>query len=120
MQLRAVILKGIEPLRAAQVIKHSLDARVTLYINPGSPWDNALKLLSQHYPVTHLLQEWCIISQCVFADSPLKLLETTIPDIRLQVEHAHGTKCPRCWQWSLETDTVGLCNKCQQVIGAKA
>lgn len=112
LQLRGIILKAIEPLRAAQTIKHSLDARVTLQIRPGTSYDTAIKLLSNNYSREQLLQEWCIVSQAV-----LKIENfDSNSDVQVQVEHAQGSKCPRCWQWSLTVDSRELCKKCHYAV----
>ena len=38
----------------------------------------------------------------------------------IRIEHAHGEKCERCWNYSEELGSVGelehLCPRCQEVV----
>ena len=34
------------------------------------------------------------------------------------ITKATGTKCPRCWNYSEEADSEGLCPRCHAVINA--
>lgn len=122
--IRSGVLRAIEEKRATGVIKHSLEARVLIFIHPEADgkrlYESLLSLLSEKKRSEDaFFKEWYIISQYV----RLTHLQEGMNEIGstgffVSVEHAHGTKCPRCWMWSEQTHTEdGLCDRCSTVLG---
>lgn len=121
LEVRSAILKAIEVEREKGVIKHSLEARVSCYI------DNTEKELSD---VTKFLQnlsemgqseieffkKFLIVSQFEFEKGHEELLPTSIKGLWVKVEHARGNKCPRCWNWDITDDPNYLDARCQRVL----
>ena len=118
--LRDIILKEIEGLRAQSIVGHSLDIQVTLFVdlkheNYKVLEDFFKKLTLQHEALQQFFKEFLIISQFHFAkdndDLPL------ISDgVYARVAKAVGSKCPRCWQWDAQPQEDGLCRRCTNVL----
>jgi isoleucyl-tRNA synthetase len=120
---------ALEQARAAKLIGASLDARVTLYVT-----EQPLRV--QLEGVTdRLLRELLIVSQVeVVSGAPdsglatgadrVVLRETALPGLAIEVRHADGRKCARCWTWSLavgrDPEHPTLCERCVPVLRAGA
>jgi isoleucyl-tRNA synthetase len=122
--VRDAILKAIEIQREKGLIKHSLEARVMLFFALPEQQQTILNdffadLEKSGQRKEAFFKELCIISQCEFVQSKGDLAETTLKGLFARVEHAQGIKCPRCWQWDVESDTRGLCSRCQQILNVK-
>ncbi len=142
--MRSVVLKAIEMLRQKSVIKHSLEAKVTITMDMTKTENTLIKgLLSEAgvkgQSVSQMLKEYCIISACDIVETEntddwSDTIETeddeyeeqdfddsvTYVDgglgMQVKVEHAQGVKCPRCWQWEVTDHKDGLCTRCQRVV----
>ena len=142
-QMRSVVLKAIEMLRQKSHIKHSLEAKVTIIMDISRPENTLIKGLLDEAAVagcnvSQMLTEYCIVSACeiVETDNTDDWSDTIIEDdgyeesdfddsvtyvdgglgMQVKVEHAQGTKCPRCWQWEVTDHKDGLCSRCQKVV----
>ncbi len=122
--IRPVLLKALEIEREKGLIKHSLEAQITAYIDLQKPAFSSLKTLFE-YMKAHgqtpeaFFKEFLIVSQFTFAPSREGLHHTTDEGIAVAVTQAQGTKCPRCWQYDVTSDPDGLCNRCQRVLAIK-
>jgi isoleucyl-tRNA synthetase len=129
LRVRGEVAKTLEQARAAKLIGAALDARVTLFVA-----DAALQAALP--PAAEpLLRELLIVSQvgiepgapaaglATGADRVL-LRETTLPGLAVEVRHADGEKCGRCWTWSpavgRDPEHPALCERCLPVIRAGA
>ncbi|HLE43619.1 MAG TPA: class I tRNA ligase family protein, partial [Methylomirabilota bacterium] len=125
LRVRGEVAKALEQARAAKLIGAALDARVTLYVH-----DPALAPLLAD---DALLRELFIVSQLERVESPppadvqtgpdrVVLRETGVPGLGVEVRHATGAKCERCWVWSeavgRAADHPGLCERCLPIIQA--
>jgi isoleucyl-tRNA synthetase len=122
--MRSHVLKAIEQLRAAGTLKHSLEARVTLHIDPSSEAGKAYSVFATELTAAGedevlFMKEWCIVSQVVFADSAADVQSSDLNGLSIGVEPAHGIKCPRCWHWSESKHEDGLCARCESVLVSK-
>lgn len=130
-EVRDAVLKGIEKLREQGIVKHSLEAAVTVYIDKnheqGQTLIDFINDVTLSEDVVRFFKDWFIVSQFELVQSEEGLLETNVPWLFIGVDHAKGVKCPRCWQW----DTVGtagiepdessspelsLCSRCKEVL----
>lgn len=119
--IRSAILKAIEKLREQGLIKHSLEARVTLYFDMSS---EALMLLRQFFEIfgessqtiDQFLKEFFIVSQLEIMNSHQGLEPSELAGLFVKVEKARGEKCPRCWQWEEGGRENQLCKRCQSVL----
>lgn len=119
--MRSALLKAIELQREKQVVKHSLEARVTLYIDSTVEYatkinDFFIQLNEKGESVESFLKEFLIVSQCNIQNNVSNLQETELKGLFANVEHAHGVKCPRCWQWDITSDPDHLCNRCIKIV----
>jgi len=146
--VRPVVLKALETLREKAVIKHSLEAKVTLTMNPSQEnLKPVTQLLADIHEAGHnvedFLKEYFIVSACdisAFEAEEAEELEeteneqcqdcececeqeidTVVEDRGLLVKasHANGSKCPRCWQWEATDHEHGLCKRCQFAVSQK-
>jgi isoleucyl-tRNA synthetase len=120
--MRSAILKAIEVEREKGYIKHPLEARIILYIDPtikeyGLVQNFISHLADRHQTLSEFMKEFCIVSQVALASDAAGLSETTIRGFFVYVEHARGTKCPRCWQWQETHDPDGLDARCRNALG---
>jgi len=140
--MRSVVLKAIEMLRQKSVIKHSLEAKVTVTMDMTKPENALIKGLLNEALVggqsgNQLLKEYFIISACDIVETENtddwsdtqdddEYEESDFDDsvtyvdgglgMHVKVEHAQGSKCPRCWQWEVTDHVDGLCSRCQKVV----
>jgi len=112
LAVRAAVTKALEEARQAGMIGHSLDARVRLSA-PGPL--GALLQATGDLPALFIVSQ-VELSDDLAADKASPLL----PDLRVDVEHARGAKCERCWNYSeavgRDSTYPGLCERCQQVM----
>ena len=119
--IRSALLKAIEIQREQQKVKHSLEAQITIYIDPQADYADTLqKFFTQmngsiENPES-FLKEFLIVSQFTIAAAKDNLEETELKGLFTRVEHAQGTKCPRCWQWDISEDPDGLCKRCHKIV----
>lgn len=119
--IRPVLLKALEIEREKGLIKHSLEASVTAFIDTAKPEFSALKeffenLKAKVQTPEAFFKEFLIVSQFKLAPSREGLHHTSDEGIGVLVTHAEGTKCPRCWQWEVSQDPDGLCKRCQSIV----
>lgn len=119
--MRSALLKAIEVQREKQLVKHSLEAQVTLYISPEATFAHIINNFSMNLnekgeAVENFLKEFLIVSQCVVQQDIYNLEETELKGLFARVDHAKGVKCPRCWQWDVTSDPDELCNRCQKIV----
>jgi isoleucyl-tRNA synthetase len=119
--MRSALLKAIELQREKQIVKHSLEAQVALYINPAVEFaakiNNFFRQMNEKGEATEsFLKEFLIVSQCTVQSNSDNLAETELKGLFARVEHAQGVKCPRCWQWDATNDPDGLCNRCVKIV----
>ncbi len=125
LRVRGEVAKALEQARAAKLVGAALDARVTLYVQGPE-----LAPLLADEP---LLRELFIVSQLERVDGAppagretgadrVVLRETGVPGLGVEVRHATGAKCERCWVWSeavgRAADHPGLCERCLPIIRA--
>jgi len=122
--MRSALLKLIEEQRAQGIIKHSLEARVVMYLDPQASQYafieqafKAAKLFNQ--TPEQFLKEFLIVSQVEIAPQKGDLPSTELEGLYARIDKAQGSKCPRCWQWEKMDHEYGLCSRCQKVVEKK-
>ncbi len=121
-QIRGHVLKALEAERGKGVIKHSLDARISLAVTSDFESFNQLNEFLQNIAgqnAQEFLKEYFIVSQLNLLTEQTNSLVPVVSGLYLSVEKALGEKCPRCWQWSLECNEQSLCARCAQVLAQK-
>ncbi len=119
--IRTAVLKAIEGLREKGIIKHSLEAKITLYMDPMATEYAVLQDVAKNVEKTPqgvkgFFEEFFIVSQVVMHNSKNELHESELPGLYLRVEKAPGQKCQRCWQWKETVNDQGLCERCQAIV----
>ncbi len=134
-ELRSVILKAIENLRQKGLVKHSLEAKVTVAMNTQQEMAAMVKTLLHDIEKKGenkelFLKEYAIISVCdnCETDEDVEWSEDDVDadgyslyadagsGIFVKAGHADGVKCPRCWQWDVSDHLDGLCNRCTLIV----
>jgi len=120
--LRTAVLKAIEVRREQGTIKHSYESHVTIWLDPTSKEYELFNVLRQELhqrneDVLRFLKDWFIVSTVTLVTEPGSLDSSLVEWARVAVEHAHGTKCPRCWRWDLTQHADNLCMRCHSVVG---
>ena len=100
MEVRSHVLKALEEARNEKLIKSSQEAAISL----AAPED-VTALLSK--TLSDKVSQWMIVSQCDMEKAE---------EISVKVRKADGVKCPRCWNYSTEADSEGLCPRCHAVM----
>jgi len=112
--VREEVLKALEPARAAKTIAANLEARVTLAA------EGDVAALLQKYAAN--LPAFFIVSQVEIADGKVHggTPAANVPGLQIRVEHAQGSKCERCWNYSTHvgesTDYPKWCERCLAAI----
>ncbi|EKD48567.1 MAG: hypothetical protein ACD_64C00252G0002 [uncultured bacterium] len=119
--IRSAILKATEPLREKGEIKRSLDAKVIVYIdtaleNAALIQDFLKQLVHKGESVESFFKDFAILSQFELIESKQGLNESSVSGLYLKVTKAEGNKCPRCWQWSTQSDAHDLCPRCAKLV----
>ncbi|MFC1842293.1 isoleucine--tRNA ligase [Candidatus Dependentiae bacterium] len=119
--IRSAVLKAIETQREKQVMRHSLEASVTVYFDLN---DVRLSKLHEFYDmldkcnqdVISFFKEFMIVSEFKIAEDDLGLEYSGLDGMSIKVTKAPGDKCPRCWNWSVTDHEHKLCPRCQGVL----
>ncbi|GAB3069579.1 isoleucine--tRNA ligase [Salinicoccus sesuvii] len=108
MAVRDDVLKALEAARNEKVIGKSLEAKVYVTEPEGMRYDDINGALTQLF----------IVSQVEVVDA--------LPDgadyeyVIVKVEHAEGTRCERCWNYSTAESIDGgdddICPRCREVV----
>ncbi|MBQ3099376.1 MAG: isoleucine--tRNA ligase [Clostridia bacterium] len=102
--LRDEVLKALEDARAAKLIGKSLEAKVIISAN------------DEKYA---LLESFKNELETVFIVSQVELKHGEGDALGVEVVHADGEKCDRCWMYSTETVADGdghLCKRCAAIL----
>ncbi len=101
--MRERVLKKLEEARGAEIIRSSLEARVTI-IAPSSELSSLKDLGSE-------LKEVFIVSEIQLEEGE---------ELKIRVSRAEGRKCERCWNYSLyvgsDKEHPTLCQRCRKAI----
>jgi isoleucyl-tRNA synthetase len=124
--VRSEVARALEGARAAKWIGASLDARVTLFAT-GSDVAGVLDRAGEA-----LLRDLFIVSEVVRRAEPppsapgeaaVLLGATGVAGLSVEVRHAAGAKCARCWMWSeavgRDAEHPELCGRCLPVVRAR-
>ncbi len=119
--IRRVLLKAIEEQREKGIIKHPLEAALKIYIDTTKPEFEPLKdfrIKKGGRSPEKFFEDFLIVSQVTFADSPEGLNPTTDKAIAATVSVAEGDKCPRCWHYDKTKNIDKLCHRCEEVLAS--
>lgn len=100
LDVRSSVLKALEDARNEKMIKSNQEASIQL----GVPEDVQALFSSK---LDSALSQWLIVSNTEVSTSE---------EVTVKVEKASGTKCPRCWNYSVNPDEDDLCPRCHAVL----
>ena len=112
VQVREKVYNALEQARKNGLIHSSLEAKVKLTVH-----DKELHQLLKKYedmPMGTNLKTVFIVSQIELN------LDANLKDTAVSIDHADGEKCERCWNWSVDVDSAGLCGRCRNILETKA
>lgn len=100
LDVRSTVLKALEDARNEKMIKSNQEASIQL----GVPEDVQALFSTK---LDSALSQWLIVSNTAVSTSE---------EVTVKVEKASGTKCPRCWNYSVNPDEDDLCPRCHAVL----
>ena len=106
IELRDKVNIKLEEARKQHIIGSSLEAKVEIIFNDEKIYEDLKKI---HNSQKENLNMVFIVSQVNLG------LDKTLLEEQIKISHAEGSKCQRCWNWSLNLKD-GLCLRCQKVI----
>lgn len=118
---RDAVMKAVELERQKGTIKDALGARITLACNFEGEQAILFNAFKKHLAATGqslelFLKEFLITSQVVVTESSAQVTPSELSGLSIAVEKAHGTKCPRCWQWHVSHNVHDLCDRCRALV----
>lgn len=121
LDMRSALLKVIESQREAQVIKHSLEVHISVYLDAELTqlrwWQQFIKdLKDSGQTLEQFLKDFLIVSQVQVRTNSSGLEQTPMKGLFAQAVHATGNKCPRCWHWDTTEHVHHLCTRCMQIV----
>lgn len=120
--IRNAILKSIEEQREQGLIKHSLEAHVTISLDINKDeFAHLFKFLNEMekksgQTIEEFFKEFLIVSQFNIISSGDTLKPADYKGLFIDVRRAQGDKCPRCWNYTITDHPDKLCARCQGVI----
>jgi isoleucyl-tRNA synthetase len=106
-EVRAAVNGQLEIARAAKTIGSSLEAHVTLRVPAGDALADLLAAHAQDLPMLFIVSSVDVVPGS--------------GALAIEVAHAPGDKCPRCWRFVTETtasgELMGLCLRCADAVG---
>lgn len=120
--IRSAVLKAIESLRAQGIIKHSLEAQVTLHVDNQAAFVQLFKSLIHDLQKTKqgdkgFFEEFFIVSSVVLKTDNADLEASELSGLFVKIHKASGQKCARCWQWKTSVNVNQLDERCQKIVG---
>ncbi|XP_057956908.1 isoleucine--tRNA ligase, chloroplastic/mitochondrial [Malania oleifera] len=134
LELRTEVNKVLEVARTEKLIGSSLDAKVYLHCHDDAGLFSRLHEMSEANNDADELHRIFITSQAEILPSLENELIENVPytgecllqgrnHIWIGVSHAEGSKCERCWNYSLQVgsfvDHPTLCGRCFNVVAAQ-
>ncbi len=101
LTIRDDALKALEEARNSNLIHSAQEAALTISCTEADQ-----DLLNG--TLNGAVSQWLIVSQVKFDTNETR---------GVKVAKAEGTKCPRCWNYTLEANEEGLCPRCASVLG---
>ena len=116
MKVKTVVNKGLEKARSEDLIRHSLEASVTVYAE--GELLQLLKAYEEQLPYV-FITSYAKVEPLSSAPEEA-ISDDEIKGLKVVVERAPGKKCERCWMYSEEvgkdTEYPDVCPRCARVL----
>jgi isoleucyl-tRNA synthetase len=113
-EVREEVLKALEPLRIAKTISANLEARVTL--SASGDLAALLQKYASYLPALFIVSQVEIESRSTNGSGSA----AGLGDLKVRAEKAQGTKCERCWNYSVHVgesaDYPTVCERCVSAL----
>jgi isoleucyl-tRNA synthetase len=113
IDLKTAVAKELELARAEKLIGNSLDAKVTLTAN--SEDYNFLKENESLLKIVLIVSGLKLVEDKNHNKTNKENSENKEEKIKIEVAHADGEKCQRCWMYDEHTED-GLCPRCKEIL----
>ncbi|MBI2707772.1 MAG: isoleucine--tRNA ligase [Proteobacteria bacterium] len=108
--IRKVMTGALEVARASKKIGSSLQASVTISLNPSLlPFINEVDLAELSITSNVTVEKASLSKEAFTLDD--------VPGVGVTVHLASGEKCARCWKVLPEVKSRDLCHRCEDVVG---
>ena len=104
LNLRKDVLKALEEAKRSGLLKKSNEAILRIHVSDG--------LKKQVESVIDNPAQWLMVYDVQFVDDSLTPYEVS----EIEVTHAPGHVCPRCWNYTESKHEDGLCDRCAAVV----
>ena len=107
--IRRVATGAIEKIREEKIIRSSLEAHLDIFIDKET--------LSKVKDVS--FSEIAITSSfklCIMDQNSDGFSIDEIPNVKVQVSKASGTKCQRCWKYESNLVNEEICSRCNDAL----
>ena len=104
LNLRKDVLKALEEAKRSGLLKKSNEAILRIHVSDG--------LKKQVESVIDNPAQWLMVYDVQFVDDSLTPYEVS----EIEVTHAPGHVCPRCWNYTESEHEDGLCDRCAVVV----
>jgi len=116
MKVKSIVNKGLERARSEGLIRHSLEALVTVYAE-----GELLKLLKAYEEQLPYIFITSYAKVENLSSAPENAVwDESLKELKVTVERAPGKKCERCWMYSEEVgkdeDYPDVCPRCAKVL----
>ncbi len=118
--VRVVVNKALEQARGARKIGSSLEAKVLLKLDDAKLAEKLLSLNQELNGLFITSQATVLAQNEALSTEEGHLSDASESGINVAVLQASGTKCARCWKYSLEVgenaEYPELCNACREAV----
>lgn len=109
--IRSEVNKVLEQARADKLIRSSLEAAVTLYVD--TELAEILNRLGDELRFVLLTSQAKVID---IIQAPVQAQDSELSGLKIAFQQAEGDKCPRCWHYATdigrEAEYAELCGRC--------
>lgn len=121
INIRGAILKAIEEQREKGIIKHPLEAHVSINIDLNKKELSDIQtffedIIKSGTTLETFFKEFLVVSKFSILSTPATLKPSEYKGLYIDVSRVEGDKCPRCWNYDITKDSNKLCNRCQKII----
>lgn len=115
LDVRGAVSRGLEVARNKGLIGHPLEASIGV-VDAGDYGGVLQSMTAKEWETIAITSGFELTSS--FSSEESVRFEDEETRIVLDIGKAPGSKCPRCWKYSVDVDGNGLCARCRKVLEA--